>query len=92
MSDKKLDMDIPCDFCGKTFEKTSLLRHIGQRKACKAHYGQRFIQMKTKQVPERNEKYQNNLTKEEKEEALKRRNIRYANNHELQERNKQIYR
>ena len=87
MSDKNSDMDTPCDFCGKTFGKKSLLRHIGQSKACKSHYGPRFIEMKTKQVSERNENYKKNLTIKEKKKALKNNRIRYANNPDLKEKN-----
>ena len=62
MSGKKSDMEIPCDSCSKSFGKSSLLRHIGQSKTCKTYYGPRYMEMKAKQVSERNLKYRNSLT------------------------------
>ena len=45
-----------CEFCNLTKPKTQILKHIGQTKACKAHYGPRFRAMKAQNEKEQKQK------------------------------------
>ena len=45
-----------CEFCNLTKPKTQILKHIGQTKACKAHYGPRFKGMKAQNEKEQKQK------------------------------------
>ena len=89
MSDKSLDMDSSCDCCKKIFDKKAILRHIGQSKKCKAFYGPRFKDMKTKQASERKENYRSNLSSKEHKRVLKRNRKIYASNAALKEKKKE---
>ena len=48
---------IECEFCKKSFDPATILRHIGQTIACKLHYGPRFLEMKRKKVKEKKQKW-----------------------------------
>ena len=78
-------MDSSCDCCKKIFDKKAILRHIGQSKKCKAFYGPRFKDMKTKQASERKENYRSNLSSKEHKRVLKRNRKIYASNAALKE-------
>ena len=39
---------VECEFCKKSFSKTSILVHIGKNESCKSHYGSRFDEQKRK--------------------------------------------
>ena len=54
-----------CEYCNKKFSEKSLLRHIGQRKACKKHYGVRFNEQRRKDTKERVQRHrEKNRTKQ----------------------------
>ena len=42
-----------CEFCKKSLEPEKFLKHIGNSKGCKAHYGPRFSKMKRKRLAKR---------------------------------------
>ena len=66
---------VECEFCKKTFSKSSILVHIGKNKSCKSHYGNRFYDLKRKK---NNEKKQRSRKKLGKEKELKRQRELYA--------------
>ena len=66
---------VECEFCKKTFSKSSVLVHIGKNKSCKSHYGNRFYDLKRKK---NNEKKQRSRKKLGKEKELKRQRELYA--------------
>ena len=59
------EKEISCEFCKKSFNSTSLLRHIGKTKACKSFYGSRFDYLKRQKDSDRKRKYRNNMTSKE---------------------------
>ena len=62
-----------CECCNKKFPEKSLLRHIGQRKACKKHYGARFDEQKRRDNRERVQKHrEKNRTKQDSCEYCKK--------------------
>ena len=42
-----------CESCNKELLESSLLKHIGTRKDCKAYYGRRYDDMKKEKINER---------------------------------------
>ena len=73
MSGKDSDMDGDCEFCKKSLTQTTILRHIGQTRACKAFYGPRFKKMKTEKPTLRQEKHRDNLTIKQNKRISRRR-------------------
>ena len=43
-----------CESCNKELLESSLLKHIGTRKDCKAYYGTRYDDMKKEKINEVN--------------------------------------
>ena len=84
-------MDIACEFCKKSFDNKSILRHIGKSEGCKAHYGPRFQEMKKKNANARASKYRQGLSNKAWKKIFKKRRISYANNPEIREKKKLHY-
>lgn len=84
-------MDIACEFCKKSFDNKSILRHIGKSVDCKAHYGPRFQEMKRKNANARASKYRQGLSNKAWKKIFKKQIISYANNQEIREKKKQHY-
>ena len=63
--------EVECENCKKSFQKDIILKHIGQRKACKSHYGSRFKDLKRYQDTERITKYRENMSLKKREEIKK---------------------
>ena len=72
-----------CESCNKKLAPSILLKHIGNSKACKTYYGDRYLELKRKKKAERNEKYMSGINLKEKRE-------KYAKNFKLKEKNKLI--
>ena len=53
-----------CENCNLTKPKTAILIHIGQTRACKAHYGERFKAMKALNEQERQQRSRARIGKE----------------------------
>ena len=68
------------------------MRHIGQSKACKAFYGERFEIMKKKQCSKRKSNYYQNISEEKRKNTLERQKVRLAKNPERKEKKKHYYR
>ena len=73
-----------CEKCCESFKKSSILRHIGQAKACKAHYGPRLGKMKDTQTKQNKRERMQRLRKNisYKEIELKKQREKYAENPE----------
>ena len=83
--------DINCEFCYKTFDQSTLLKHIGKKDECKKYYGHRFMEMKKERNENRVQKHRENMTRKEQKKNLKRRRDLYSKNEEQKRKNKQIY-
>ena len=83
--------DVNCEFCNKTFDQSTILKHIGKKVECKKYYGPRFIEMMKERNRNRVEKHRNNMTRKEQKENLKRRRDLYSNNEKQKQKNKQTY-
>ena len=68
---------VECEFCKKSFSKTSILVHIGKNESCKSHYGSRFDEQKRKANCLRKQQSRKKLGKEKE---LKRQREAYARN------------
>ena len=79
---------VECEFCKKTFSKSSILVHIGKNKSCKSHYGNRFYDLKRKK---NNEKKQRSRKKLGKEKELKRQRELYAQDSKKKEKKRQHF-
>lgn len=79
---------IQCLFCSKSFEYTSILKHIGNTDLCKAFYGPKFEKMKTRHARIRKRIYrEENGTNEE----LKKQRENYGQNQKLREEKQRQY-
>ena len=79
--------NVLCEFCKKSFTKTTILKHIASNHLCKEHYGPRFLEMKKSRA---NEKKQN-WRKLNKEKELEKQRILYAKNFEKKEKKRKYY-
>ena len=70
--------NVLCEFCKKSFTKTTILKHIASNHLCKEHYGPRFLEMKKSRA---NEKKQN-WRKLNKEKELENQRRLYAESSE----------
>ena len=68
---------VECEFCKKSFSKTSILVHVGKNESCKSHYGPRFDEKKRKANCLRKQLSRKKLGKEKE---LKRKRESYAQN------------
>ena len=73
-----------CEKCSKSFKKSSILRHIGQAKVCRAHYGPRLEKMKKDKADQMARKGMQRLRKQEtyREKELQKEREKYAENPE----------
>ena len=81
-------MKVECEFCKKSFSKSSILVHIGKNEPCKSHYGNRFIELKRKK---NNEKMQRSRKKLGIEKELKRQRELYAQDSKKKEKKRQYF-
>ena len=91
MASPKESLEIDCEFCKKTFLQSTILRHIGQSIDCKAHYRQRFIEMKKEKARDKVNRNRNKMTLKEQKKSLKKRRKSYAKNEQLKEQNRETY-
>ena len=83
---KSKQEQVECEFCKKSFSKTSILVHIGKNESCKSHYGSRFDELKRKKNCLRKQKSREMLGKEKE---LKRQRESYAQNKKNKEKKRQ---
>ena len=90
MASQNKNLEVLCECCKKPFSNSTLLRHIGQREACKEFYGPRFKDMKKekgrKKVFRHRKKNQVESAKQ-----WKKRKESYANSPDLKEKKRQYY-
>ena len=79
---------VECEFCKKSFSKTSILVHIGKNESCKSHYGSRFDEQKRKANCLRKQLSRKKLGKEKE---LKRKRESYAQNKKVKENKRQSF-
>ena len=91
MASKEKSLDIDCESCKKTFTQATLLKHIGQRSACKVYYGSRFTQMKKEKAREKNDRQRAKMSRKEEKYYLKRNRLSYAKNEKQKEKNRKTY-
>ena len=90
-SEITIGMETLCECCKKSFDPSKILKHIGNRKACKSFYGPRYSEMKRKKDNERKQNYRYNMTREKNEMINKLQREKYAKNFERKEKNKLIW-
>ena len=73
-----------CESCNKRLDPSRLLKHIGNSKGCKSHYGSRFLDLKREKATKKVQKYRSKI-------PLKEQRKKYAKNFKLKEKNKQIW-
>ena len=78
------ESEVLCEYCKKSFAPEKILKHIGHVKACKTFYGPRFDELKKEQQRKRDEKFNSNLSDQQKKNILKRNRERYAKSSEKQ--------
>ena len=87
-SNKTKQAPVVCEFCKKSFSKTSILVHIGKNESCKSHYGSRFDELKRKKNCLRKQQSRKKLGKEKE---LKRQRESYAQNRKNKENKRQYF-
>ena len=85
------EMEQTCESCKKILDKSKLLKHIGNSKACKAYYGSRYLELKANKRCETKLKYWNSLPRKRIEKINKDRREKYSNDPEKQAMKKLIY-
>ena len=83
-------MEVPCDYCKKSFAEETILKHIGKSNDCKSFYGDKFEEMKKVQQRNKKRNQRKNMTKKQKKEVLKKKRS-YDQKPEQKERKKQQY-
>ena len=78
------ESEVLCEYCKKSFEPETILKHIGHVKACKTFYGPRFDELKKEQQRKRVEKFLSNLSDKQKRDTLKKNREIYAKSSEKQ--------
>ena len=79
---------VECEFCKKSFSKTSILVHVGKNESCKSHYGPRFDEKKRKANCLRKQLSRKKLGKEKE---LKRKRESYAQSKKVKENKGQYF-
>ena len=74
-----------CDFCKTFWSSASILKHIGNTKNCKSHYGPRFDDLKKESKRQRQECYRR---EEGIEKELEQQRKKYASDPKVKERKK----
>ena len=74
-----------CDFCKTFWPSASILKHIGNTKNCKSHYGPRFDDLKKESKRQRQECYRR---EEGIEKELEQQRKKYASDPKVKERKK----
>ena len=77
-------MEQTCESCKKKLDKSKILKHIGNSKACKAYYGSRYLELKANKRCETKLKYWNSLPRKRIEKINKDRREKYSNDPEKQ--------
>ena len=85
------DEEESCENCEEIYPTSSLLKHIGKNKECKAFYGPRFHEMKKQQATDRKARWRQNMSKKDKKKLLKNQRQQYAKDTEKKEKLKQAY-
>ena len=58
---------VTCESCQKSLEPEKILKHIGNRKPCKAHYGPRLLELKRRKEAKRKQRSYKKLTFKERQ-------------------------
>ena len=72
-------MEQTCESCKKRLDKSKLLKHIGNSKACKAYYGSRYLELKANKRSETKLKYWHSLPRKRIAKINKDRREKHSN-------------